>query len=67
MFSKKTHSFGMVAKPTSRSWDMVDRRYVLISFSLEKLLSEAATDKRAFTTVPLHDFWNTGREKPFVN
>ncbi|GBM48262.1 hypothetical protein AVEN_58754-1 [Araneus ventricosus] len=42
MFCKKTRSTVMVAKPTSCSWDIVDCRYVLISSSLEKLLSPAA-------------------------
>ncbi|GBM30042.1 hypothetical protein AVEN_88260-1 [Araneus ventricosus] len=38
-----TRSVVMVANPTSRSWDMVNWRYVLISFSLEKLPLPAAT------------------------
>ncbi len=29
----------MIARPVSRSWDMVDLRYDLINFSFEKLLS----------------------------
>ncbi|GBN12393.1 hypothetical protein AVEN_48597-1, partial [Araneus ventricosus] len=46
MFCKRSRSVVMVAKPTSRSWDMMHCRYVLISFSLEKLLSPAATVTR---------------------
>ncbi len=33
----------MIARPVSRSWDMVDLRYDLINFSFEKLLSAWAT------------------------
>ena len=32
-------SIEIIAKPFSLSWDMVDRKYVLISFKEEKLLS----------------------------
>ncbi|GBM37286.1 hypothetical protein AVEN_266388-2-1, partial [Araneus ventricosus] len=41
-----SRSIAMVAKPTSRSWDMMDCRHVLITFSLEKHLSPAATVAR---------------------
>ncbi|GBN28302.1 hypothetical protein AVEN_81410-1 [Araneus ventricosus] len=46
MFCKRSSSVVIVAKPTSRSWDMMHCRYVLKSFSLEKFLSPAATVTR---------------------
>jgi len=44
LFSAISCSIDRVDNPTSLSWVIVDRRYVLISLSLEKLRSPLATD-----------------------
>ncbi|GBM86132.1 hypothetical protein AVEN_75406-1 [Araneus ventricosus] len=43
MFCGRSRSTDMVPKPTTRSYGMLDRRYVFNSFSFEKLISPIET------------------------